>query len=138
MSLVVDANAVVRLLAIPSYAEAARSWFDRWKREGEDLHVPDLFTYEVASALTGMETAGQISPAVSEAVWTAAGALDLTFHPPSSGGALVAVARLLQRRSAYDAAYVELALRLGTVLWTFDGKLSRNARSVGLPVQLMV
>ncbi|MBJ7596289.1 MAG: type II toxin-antitoxin system VapC family toxin [Candidatus Dormibacteraeota bacterium] len=138
MSLVVDANAVVRLLAVPPSGEAARSWFDRWKRDGEDLHVPDLFTYEVASALTGMEKAGQITPARSEAVWAAADTLDLTFHPPSSGSALVAIARLLERRSAYDAAYVDLALRLDTELWTLDGKLARNARSVGLPVQLMV
>jgi predicted nucleic acid-binding protein len=138
VSLVLDANVVVDLVVAGGAGQASRSWLDRWKDEGEDLHVPELFTYEVASALVGMEGAGRISPAESDAVWTAVDALDLTFHAPSSGAALVAITRRLRRRSAHDAAYIDLALRLTAELWTIDGKLARNARSAGFPVRLMV
>jgi predicted nucleic acid-binding protein len=71
-------------------------------------------------------------------VWGAVDALELIVHPPSSGAALVAITRSLRRRSAYDAAYIDLALRLRTELLTFDGKLARNARSIGFPVRLLV
>jgi len=43
----------------------------------------------------------------------------------------------LERRSVYDAAYIAVAQRLGTELWTLDGPLARNAASHGLPVQLL-
>ena len=33
------------------------------------------------------------------------------------------------RHSAYDAAYLELAKRLGAEIWTVDGPLARNAGS---------
>jgi predicted nucleic acid-binding protein len=36
--------------------------------------------------------------------------------------------------TAYDASYLELALRLGAGLATFDRKLAVAARSVGVPV----
>jgi predicted nucleic acid-binding protein len=49
----------------------------------------------------------------------------------------VAVEERLERRSAYDAAYLVLAEELGTQLWTLDGPLARNAASRGLPVQLI-
>jgi predicted nucleic acid-binding protein len=51
--------------------------------------------------------------------------------------AVVAVTQQLQRKSAYDAAYVVLAERLGGELWTLDGPLARNAADRGLPVRLI-
>jgi hypothetical protein len=53
------------------------------------------------------------------------------------GPAVVAMAQRLERRSAYDAAYVVLAEQLGADLWTLDGPLARNASSRGLPVRLI-
>jgi predicted nucleic acid-binding protein len=79
-----------------------------------------------------------LSDRASDDMWNLVDVLDLTFHPPSSGAALVGIALRLGRRSAYDAAYIDLALRLPAELWTLDGNLARNAASVGFPVKLVV
>ncbi len=50
---------------------------------------------------------------------------------------MVEIALLLERQSAYDAAYLALAESLSAELWTLDGSLYRNAISHGLPVQLL-
>ncbi len=60
----------------------------------------------------------------------------MTLHRLEEGPDVVAMAQRLERRSAYDAAYLALADRLGADLWTFDGPLARNAGSRGLPVHL--
>jgi predicted nucleic acid-binding protein len=138
VSIVVDANVVVSLVTTSPRQVAASAWLDRWHTEAEDLHVPQLFTYEIASALAGMEAAEQITAAASGQVWNLVEALELTLHPPSSGATLVSIARRLRRSSAYDAAYVDLALQLQAELWTLDVKLARNAESLGYPVRLMV
>ena len=138
MSIVVDANVAVALITATPQGDAARDRLNRWRTEAEDLHAPQLFIYEVASALCGLEAGGSLSEASSNELWSLIDALDLTLHPPSSGAALVAIARWLQRRSVYDAAYVDLALVLKARLWTLDGKLARNAEAAGFPVTLVV
>ncbi len=50
---------------------------------------------------------------------------------------VAAVTSQLRRRHATDSTYVSLARRLGTVVWTLDGALARNAADVGLPVRLV-
>jgi predicted nucleic acid-binding protein len=138
VSIVVDANVVVSLVTTSPRQVAASAWLDRWHTEAEDLHVPQLFTYEIASALAGMEAGKHITAAASGQVWNLVEALELTLHPPSSGATLVSIARRLRRSSACDAAYVDLALQLQAELWTLDVKLARNAESLGYPVRLMV
>lgn len=138
MSVVVDASVVVATTAPSREGESARERLDAWHDAGEDLHVPNLFVYEVANALAGLEASGVVTARVSAAVWRLVDALDLTSHPPSEGAALITIAHRLRRRSAYDAAYVDVALFLAAELWTLDGKLARNAESVGLPVILLV
>jgi predicted nucleic acid-binding protein len=49
----------------------------------------------------------------------------------------VRVALALERRSAYDAAYLALAQSLDAKLWTLDGPLARNANSHGYPIHLI-
>ena len=138
MSVVVDANVLMATASSTSVGEAARERLTRWRVDGEDLHVPNLFIYEVANAIAGLEALGELSPQGSDALWTWIDALDLTSHPPCAGRALTAIAHRLQRRSACDAAYVDVALQIDAELWTLDGKLARNASSIGLPVLLLI
>jgi predicted nucleic acid-binding protein len=138
MTVVVDASVLVETATGSSHGEAARYRVHQWISAAEDVHVPQLFTYEVASSLVRLEAEAGLPPRVSDDVWRLVDVLYLTFHPPSGGRALIAIAHRLQRSSVYDAAYIDVALTLGAELWTLDGKLARNAASVGFPVTLVV
>ena len=101
------------------------------------LHGPDLITYELASAMAGLLAAGQIADDDIDETWRTMSAVPITLHRLIQGPAVVRVANLLHRRSAYDAAYIALAQALDAELWTLDGPLARNARGAGLPVRLV-
>ena|ERR1700689_1500201 len=58
-------------------------------------------------------------------------------HALRDGPGVVQVALALKRRSAYDAAYLNLAGDLGAELWTLDGPLARNASAHGYPIHLI-
>ena len=137
MSVVLDANALVVLALDRQRAVAVEDLLRVWQAEGEELHAPVLLRYEVASALAQAVSAGQL---MSEAVADASqriGSVPIVLHQLNDTPAVVAMAQRLERRSAYDAAYVVLAEELGTQLWTLDGRLARNAAARGLPVQLI-
>ena len=138
MTVVLDANVVVVAATPDPRQAAAAGWLERWHREAQDLHAPQLFTYEVASALAHLQWARHIAAASAGYVWDLVEALDLALHPPSGGAELLVIAHRLRRRSACDAAYIDVALQLGAELWTFDVTLARNAASLGYPVRLMV
>lgn len=137
MSVVLDANALIVLALDRQRAVAVEELLRAWKAEGEDLHAPVLLRYEVASALALAVSAGQLA---SEAVADASKRIEsvpIVLHQPQDTPAVVAMTQRLERRSAYDAAYIVLAEELETKLWTLDGRLARNASSRGLPVQLI-
>jgi len=99
----------------------------RWDAEGVELHAPLLTQYEIASALTRHRVRdGMSSEDASEAL-AIIDALDVTFDLTPNNGRAVEIAVELERHSAYDAAYLALAERLDTEVWTLDGPLARNA-----------
>lgn len=108
-----------------------------WTEAGETLHAPSLMRYEVASALTRSIVGGTLDPADAEAAWRQIAAMPITLHELHDGPAVITLARQLKRESAYDAAYVVLAQKLGADVWTLDGPLARNAAGSGLPVRLI-
>lgn len=116
MSVILDANALIVLTLDRQRAVAVEELLRVWKAEGEELHAPVLLRYEIASALAQAVSAGQLA---SEAVADASqriGSVPIVLHQPGDTQAVVAMAQRLERRSAYDAAYIVLAEELDTQL----------------------
>lgn len=107
------------------------------RRLGEtELRVPAIWTAEMANVLWAAERRGRITGADAEAALAAIARLPLRVDTPGPPpGRLLAAARA-NELSAYDAAYLELALRERLPLATLDGSLAEAARSAG--VQLLV
>lgn len=102
---------------------------DRWVAEGAELHAPLLAQYEVASALTRKRVRDELSRVETEEALAIIDALDVAFDLAPDNARAIEIAVELQRHSAYDAAYLALAERLGAEIWTLDGPLARNAGS---------
>lgn len=137
MTVVLDANVLVVLALDPERAPAAKARLRDWRDGGIELHAPELLRYEAANALARSVAAGQLPAAEVHAAWEVITGVPVVLHRLDDGPDVVATAQRLERRSAYDAAYLVLAERLGAELWTFDGPLARNAASRGFAAQLI-
>jgi predicted nucleic acid-binding protein len=92
--------------------------------------VPALWFFEVANGIAVAERRGRIPPAEIARVINLIAPLAIRFDSDLTISHTVAnVVRLAQRTklSAYDAGYLELAMRLGLPLATVDPALRRAA-----------
>lgn len=138
MAVVVDASLLVCLVSGDPRAAAVSRKIEQWLQAGEELHAPSLTPFEVANALTRLVAGGLFPPErIGEALAYLA-VLPVTYHSLdlAQAGPVVETALRLQRRSAYDAAYLKLGEDLDAELWTLDGKLFRNASQKGWRVRL--
>jgi predicted nucleic acid-binding protein len=102
----------------------------------EEAVAPGLWRIEVANALVMAERRGRLSVAGLTRSVGLLQQLAVAIDPEGSGRAfreLLDLARS-ERLTVYDAAYIELALRLGLPLASKDDKLRRAAAGLGLTV----
>ncbi len=137
MTVVIDANALVALLASEPHGPTVAKLIEQWVAEERELHAPALARYEIANVLARQLAVGQLSKEDIKNGWQALEELPITYHTLIDGAAVIDVAATLGRRSAFDAAYVALARALDAELWTLDGPLARNAAGQKLPVRLI-
>jgi predicted nucleic acid-binding protein len=140
VSVVVDAGIVVALIVADERQGAVRAHLEGWLEAEEALHAPAVLPYEIANVLARLVFDGVLEISEVDDVWKDLVALGLLLHPfdlTEDGQEVAAVTAQLRRRHATDSTYVCLARRLGTVLWTLDGALARNAADHGLPVRLV-
>ncbi len=140
MSIVVDASLIVAVVVADERQDAARAHLSGWLDAGEGLHAPAVLPYEVSNVLARLTFDGALAVAEVAGIWADLGGLGLELHPfdlTRDGPEIAGLTARLRRRHATDSAYVCLAQRLGTTLWTLDGSLARNAADLGLPVQLI-
>lgn len=137
MSVVLDANALVVLALDARRAGAVERLLRRWHAAGDLLHAPSLLRFETTNAPARAVAAGQLPVSGLAEACRRIGAVPIVLHQLEDSVEVVMTTQILERKSAYDASYIVLAQHLGTEMWTFDGKLARNAQARGLPVRLI-
>ncbi|MDL2406167.1 type II toxin-antitoxin system VapC family toxin [Rhizobium calliandrae] len=97
----------------------------------EDAWAPDLLRHEIRSILLSAERRGRISDDLIHSALARLRALPLKLVGPGDD---IEVVRLLRqyRLSAYDAAYLALALLEQLPLATLDRRLAEAARAEGI------
>jgi predicted nucleic acid-binding protein len=102
--------------------------------ETEEAVVPSVWPLEVANVLAVCERSGRITTAEASRFLGILAGLPIAIDEQTSQRAFVDVLMLArtQRVSAYDAAYLELALRGGYPLASLDGRLNAAAGKLGI------
>jgi predicted nucleic acid-binding protein len=130
---VIDAS-VALAWALPdersAIADKLRAAIDR----GAEARVPALWWYEVANALAAAKRRSRITDAEHARLLELYRALPVRTDALVADRAFAESSRraALSGLSAYDAAYLELALRRGLGLATFDDRLAGAAREHGV------
>ena len=103
--------------------------------ESRTAIVPSVWPLEVANALVNAERRGRLKPARTAeliAEITKLG-IDVDSHTPAQAWKETLTLARRYGLSAYDAAYLELAIRESLPLATLDRALAKAARRVKLP-----
>ena len=134
MSLVIDASAALAWIFQREDSQEAQC-AERLLNELETqpAWVPSLWTIEIANALLIAERRRVIQEAQLVDYLQRLSRLPITSDECSAQSrqeAVIALGRHLQL-TAYDATYLELALRKGARLATFDQRLGQAMRQVG-------
>jgi predicted nucleic acid-binding protein len=104
--------------------------------EADSALVPSLWALEVANVVAKVESRGIVTVAQSQRFLALLGRLNIATDQATAVQALGETLNLARRHrlSAYDAAYLELALRAHCPLATLDAALERAARAAGVDI----
>ncbi|MGQ9780159.1 MAG: type II toxin-antitoxin system VapC family toxin [Bacillota bacterium] len=103
--------------------------------ENAEAVVPTVWALEVMNVLLTAERKGRLLPAESERFIGLLGLLPITIDAASGiSGRVMDLGRAHNGLSAYDAAYVELALRRGLPMATKDEAVRRALATLGIPL----
>jgi predicted nucleic acid-binding protein len=129
---VIDASVALAWCFDDEATKATRTLLDRF--EDERAEVPSLWHLELANALAMGERKGRITPARASEFIALIDGLPIVIDERTPNFALSSVLELSRRQqlSAYDASYLELAMRRGVPLATKDDDLARAANHMGV------
>jgi predicted nucleic acid-binding protein len=130
--LVVDASAVLAWCFEDEAGPEADALIERVAADGAS--VPGLWPVEIANGLVMGERRGRIKRAESVAFAAMLEDLPIVVDPQTGARALHETMSLAREHelTAYDAAYLELAMRLSLPLATGDHKLRTAAARAGV------
>ena len=128
--------ALAWLIARPDRAEAALAEQLFGKVAAYGAEVPALWFSELANTLIMLERAHRVTQQDASSYLADIGLLSITQDDEPGGSHQVRILDLarIHRLSAYEATYLELAMRRSVVLATFDRPLGEAARAAGVRV----
>ncbi len=129
MAIVLDASIAAAWCFPDEQAEAAERVLDGLSRLGGV--IPGIFSYEISNVLIVNERRGRIDQTESMRFLMRLRSLRLMQDVAHDEDAVMALARK-HGLSAYDAAYLETALRRGDSLATLDKNLAKAAAVEGV------
>ncbi len=131
MTIVVDASVAAAWLLPDEFSEAS----DRILRllQAKDGLVPSIFRHEVRNILLIAERRKRVMPAKVDELLGRLAALPVREGGHSDDHDIIALARA-GGLTAYDAAYVALALSSGVPLATLDRAMATAARARGIAI----
>jgi predicted nucleic acid-binding protein len=137
MELVLDASATLAWLVRrldPNEAQLADDLLSQIEKS--NVLVPTLWFSEVANGVLVAERRGGISSSTSAGFLKLLEALPILEDAmsPSAAQPTVLILARAYKLTACDATYLELVLRTGATLATFDRQLAEAARSAGARV----
>lgn len=131
---VIDASIVIAALAPDEASLDAMATIDPFMLGGG--HAPALWMFEIANPLYWKVRRGTLSRALADEVMRSAYRMQLMFDqrtPLEVERDIVPISRK-HGLSVYDAAYLELSLRLRLPLASIDKELVQAARAEGVTV----
>ena len=131
---VIDASVALAWCFRDERTEATAKLLERVQTDA--AAVPSLWHLEVANVLALAERRGRITPAESTELIALLETLEIVVDEETASRALGRVLDLAraERLTAYDAAYLELAMRLGVPLASKDSDLCDAAERLGVSV----
>ena len=130
----IDASVALAWCFGDERTEATVSLLERLQTDA--AAVPNLWHLEVANGLALAERRGRITPAESAELIALLERIEIVVDGETPVRAFTRVLDLAreERLTAYDAAYLELAMRLGLPLASKDGALCDAAERLGVSV----
>ena len=130
----IDASVALAWCFGDERTEATVSLLERLQTDA--AAVPNLWHLEVANGLALAERRGRITPAESAELIALLEMIEIVVDEETPARAFTRLLDLAreERLTAYDAAYLELAMRLGVPLASKDGDLCDAAERLGVSV----
>jgi predicted nucleic acid-binding protein len=131
---VLDASVVLTWCFPDENTDLARQVADRFKR-GDTALAPSFWPHEVLNALLAGEKRKRISREMIGSFLADLAALPVTLEQIPAGIVFDRIQTLSRKHglTAYDAAYLDLALENGLALATLDEALIGACKNVGVP-----
>jgi len=137
MNFVLDAS-VALLWLIPQTNPVGTDYADAILTSLKEFQavVPSLFALEIANVIAKVEQKGIVTEAESLRYIRLLGQLSIETDQATTTHALNDTLNIARRHklSAYDAAYLEIALRTGLPIATLDAALAKAATTAGVPI----
>ena len=130
----IDASVALAWCFGDERTEATVSLLERLQTDA--AAVPNLWHLEVANGLALAERRGRITPAESAELIALLEMIEIVVDGDTAARAFTRVLDLAreERLTAYDASYLELAMRLGLPLASKDADLCDAAERLGVSV----